>query len=116
MGTTHCITPEIHLRRVFESFAHAICRQCNRVLESSDDTPDAVHVYRFLIPGVVEDLVESVYFREFAPYVTVSPSEGGVVVDVTASNNRICGWTCVESTSERAALQLTCGRVIFVRD
>ncbi len=113
------ITPEINLEQVFQSFVQSICADCNRILEEKrlDDTEDVRRdICINLIPIVVNNLVESLYFREFKPYVTVTQSLDGVVVDVTTTNNRICGWTCTDTASHCARLRPQYGMVQVVED
>ena len=115
------IVPEIHLRQTFRSFVVGICSDCNRVLEDKqlpDTEANRRDIYINLVPLVVQNLVESPYFREFRGYVHVEPMEAvenvvHTVVQVKTDNGRICGWRCMDSTSERAILYLQDGQMMY---
>lgn len=111
------IIPEINLREVFQSFAKAICSDCNRVLDETqlpDTDENRRDIYENLVPIVVENLVDSMYFREFRPYVTVEPmGMSGTKVQVKTDTGRICGWRCMDSTSESVILYLRDGCIVY---
>jgi hypothetical protein len=107
------IIPEINLRETFRSFVAGICSDCNRVLDETrlpETEADKRDMYENVVPYVVENLVDSLYFREFKHYVTVEPMEAsGTLVEVKTDTGRICGWKCMDSTSERALLHVQNG-------
>jgi hypothetical protein len=112
------IVPEINLQETFLSFVKGICSDCTRILDETrlpDTEANRRDMYENLVPLVVENLVNSPYFLEFRPYVRVEPIEGsGTVVQVKTDTGRICGWRCMDSTSERAVLHVQNGCMIYV--
>jgi hypothetical protein len=111
------IIPEINLRETFRSFVAGICSDCNRVLDETrlpETEANRRDIYENVVPIVVQNLVDSPYFREFKHYVRVEPMEAsGVMVQVTTDTGRICGWKCMDSTSERAFVYLRDGYVTY---
>lgn len=111
------IIPEINLRETFRSFVAGICSDCNRVLDETrlpETEANRRDIYGNLVPYVVQNLVDSPYFREFREYVRVEPLEAsGTLVQVTTDTGRICGWKCMDSTSERAFVYLCDGDMTY---
>jgi hypothetical protein len=111
------IIPEINLRETFRSFVAGICSDCNRVLDETrlpETEADRRDIYENVVPNVVQNLVDSLYFREFKHYVRVEPMEAsGTLVQVITDTGRICGWKCMDSTSERALLHVQNGYMTY---
>lgn len=115
------IIPEIHLRQTFRSFVDGVCSDCNRVLDDKqlpDTEANRRDIHTNLVPCVVQNLVDSPYFREFREYVRVEHVEASgqvvhTVVQVKTDSGRICGWKCMDSTWERAILYLRDGQVVY---
>ena len=115
------IIPEINLRETFRSFVEGICSDSSRVLDEKqlpdqdmDTDANRRDIYMNVVPFVVQNLVDSPYFREFKHYVRVEPMEAsGVMVQVTTDTGRICGWKCMDSTSERAFVYLRDGDMTY---
>jgi hypothetical protein len=112
------IIPEINLQETFLSFVKGICSDCTRVLENTrlpDTEANKRDMYENVVPLVVENLVESPYFREFRDYVRVEPmGASGTLVQVKTDTGRICGWRCMDSTSERVVLHVQNGCMTYV--
>jgi hypothetical protein len=111
------IIPEINLRETFQSFVVGICSDCTRVLDEKrlpDTEANRRDIYENLVPLVVQNLVESPYFREFRDYVHVEPmGASGTLVEVKTDTGRICGWKCMDSTSERVVLHVQNGCMTY---
>ena len=111
------IIPEINLRETFRSFVDGICSDCTRVLDEKrlpDTEANRRDMYENLVPLVVQNLVDSMYFREFRSYVRVEPIEGsGTLVEVKTDTGRICGWRCMDSTSECALVHYENGYMTY---